>query len=323
MNTAVTIVEQLRTHEHTLRLLKIHGWNQVWNYCHNGTWKTPCEIYRSIGFQAATSHNTIFCLTRIMDTLQTALQCPNQPVNTTWGLQVQWTAGPNNNRRDFIRMNKTEIKKLVHRPPMPPTIKRNPMGTQITPTALTTGRLTFSQLLPQHRYLMWRLQRNCLPTGYKFLWSEQIPPWCYTNCAIIENPHHLFWSCPNAQYQWKVFLPAWQELTSTPITWNNIINVDFKPLITLRQRLGKLYDVGLGIVIGCICFRIWKNRNAHRFDSILKCNPANELQIQIHHDILRHFASLDRRCHSGKRESPKKSSYENSKPLSINRISRK
>jgi len=149
---------------------------------------------------------------------------------------------------------------------------------------------------------MWRLLRTALPMGYKYSWSELLNPWCPHSCPIIESPFYLFWDCPTAQYQWSFFLQGWDIISATEIlSWDHILNHTISPTARIKRLTRHAFAEGFGIVVGCICYRLWMNRNAIKHESPVRRDPFLALRYVIANDIKLHFQSSMRRTHGPRR----------------------
>ena len=82
-----------------------------------------------------------------------------------------------------------------------------------------------SNLLPFYHDIIWRLQRNGLPTGHKYKWSVEINSLCKSPCPTDETPEHLFWTCPLASYTWTKLSEPYD--TILPLHSNGTMPFDY------------------------------------------------------------------------------------------------
>src|SRR5690606_34034315 len=61
--------------------------------------------------------------------------------------------------------------------------------------------------------LIWKLLRQCLPTGHRMQWLDG--GLCPRGCDTLETPEHVFLLCPAARSAWQATVELWHERTGT------------------------------------------------------------------------------------------------------------
>ena len=124
-----------------------------------------------------------------------------------------------------------------------------------------------TDLLPFFHDIIWRLQRNGLPTGHKYQWSPEINSMCQAHCTIVETPRHLFWVCPLSSYSWSMMCPPLNRFLNSPLTWQHTVRLhDLEFRSTIQPNTRMLVIRLWNIVRACTIHTIWMNRNSLTFD---------------------------------------------------------
>ena len=143
-------------------------------------------------------------------------------------------------------------------------------------------------LLPMYRDIIWRAQRNGLPLGYRYQWSNE-----------VETARHLCWDCPRLRETRTIWTECWGTILEAPLEWRDVL---FPPYIRLKRRYKALSTTTLkqiwGVFRGSWIHTLWMNRNALIFQRPEATTDSYSLQKQAEAKIIAHLASMLR----GKKE---------------------
>ncbi|KAI9916869.1 hypothetical protein PsorP6_017826 [Peronosclerospora sorghi] len=141
-------------------------------------------------------------------------------------------------------------------------------------------------VLPVFSDVKYRLQHNAMGFLYKFQWRTQVTSshTCVHGCEPIETAYHLFWSCCVAKDVWNYFLPAFDGLTESSITWNGVL---FPSVLRVHPKTTQDY----GYLVGFGLRAIWLHRNKRLYNSDITTS-APFVQHQARSYVILHLRKI-------------------------------
>ncbi|KAI9914589.1 hypothetical protein PsorP6_007600 [Peronosclerospora sorghi] len=157
-------------------------------------------------------------------------------------------------------------------------------------------------VLPVFSDVKYRHQHNAIGFLYKFQWRTQVTSshTCVHGCEPIETAYYLFWSCCVAKDVWNYFLPAFDGLTESSITWTGVL-FPIHPKTT--QYYGdRIFWVVFQVVRCCVLRAIWLHRNKRLYNSDITTS-APFVQHQARSYVILHLRKIqEEETYNGRRK---------------------